>query len=60
MNRTGSSNAKKGPSVDYNAFKDFFGAETTAHVLAAWMNLTGMSTIDGMIYGISLLSPIVL
>lgn len=24
MNQTESSNAKKGPSVDYNAFKDFF------------------------------------
>lgn len=24
MNRTESSNAKKGPAVDYNSFKDFF------------------------------------
>lgn len=35
MNRTESSNAKKGPSVDYNAFKDFFNCETDAHILAA-------------------------
>lgn len=48
MNRTGSSNAKKGPSVDYNAFKDFFNSETTGHILAAWLDFTGMESIEGM------------
>ena len=28
MNRTGKSNAKKGPDRDYNAFKDFIDRET--------------------------------
>ena len=48
MNRNESSNAKKGPSVDYNLFKDFFNSETIAHILAAWMEFTGMQSIEGM------------
>ena len=48
MNRTESSNAKKGPAVDYNSFKDFFNSETIAHILAAWMHFAGMQSTDGM------------
>jgi len=47
MNRTGCSNAKKGPSKDYNAFKDFHDSETTAHILAAWIDFTGMAGLEG-------------
>ena len=48
MNRSGSSNAKKGPSKDYNAFKDFHECETSAHILAAWMQFSGMKEIEGL------------
>jgi hypothetical protein len=36
MNTTGKTNAKKGPDIDYNAFKDFFVRETEAHVISWW------------------------
>lgn len=49
MNRTESSNAKKGPSVDYNSFKDFFHSETIAHILVAWMHFAGMQSTDGTV-----------
>lgn len=39
---------KKGPAVNYNAFKDFFNSETIAHILAAWMHFAGMQSIDGI------------
>lgn len=47
MNRTGSSNAKKGPKRDYNAYKDFHESETTAHILASWIEFAGMDSIQG-------------
>ena len=47
MTRTGSSNAKKGPKQEYNAFKDFHMSETEGHILAAWMQFTGMNSLDG-------------
>ena len=31
MNRTGKTDAKKGPDIDYNAFKDVFDRETESH-----------------------------
>ena len=47
MNRTESSNAKKGPKRDYNAYKDFHESETSGHILAAWMEFSGMEKMDG-------------
>lgn len=47
MNRSACSNAKQGPTKQYNAFKDFHDSETTAHILAAWMQFTGMNGIEG-------------
>lgn len=48
MTRTGSSNAKKGPTADYNAYKDFHDSETIAHILAAWMQFSGMNVLEGL------------
>ena len=45
MNRTGKTNAKKGPDADYNAFKDFFDRETEAHIISCWMDFVGMETM---------------
>ena len=33
MNRTGKTNAKKGPKVDFNAYKDFHDREIEAHII---------------------------
>ena len=48
MNRTGKSNAKKGPDKDYNAFKDFMDRETEAHILTGWMKFVGMNDMKGI------------
>ena len=45
MNRTAKTNAKKGPDKDYNAFQEFTIRETEAHVLARWLNFTGMDSL---------------
>ena len=42
MNRTGKSNAKKGPEKDYNAYR-----ETEAHIIARWMKFVGMTSMEG-------------
>ena len=47
MNRTGKTNAKKGPKVDYNAYKDFHDRETEAHIIASFMKFAGMTSIEG-------------
>ncbi|KAJ7331118.1 Serine palmitoyltransferase 2 [Desmophyllum pertusum] len=47
MNRTGKSNAKKGPDVDYNAFRDFTDRETEAHIITRWMVFVGMTDMEG-------------
>ena len=47
MNRTGKTNAKKGPKEDYNAFKEFHDREIEGHVLASFMNYSGMSSMEG-------------
>ena len=43
MNRTGKSNAKKGPEKDYNAYRDFTDRETEAHIIARWLKFVGMT-----------------
>ena len=48
MNRCSCLNAKKGPTKDYNAFKDFHESETSAHILAAWMQFSGIHKIEGL------------
>lgn len=48
MNRTGKSNAKKGPDKDYNSFKEFMDRETEAHILVRWMKFTGMTSLQGV------------
>ena len=48
MNRSSSSNAKQGPTKQYNAFKDFHDSETTAHILVAWMKFSGMNGLEGL------------
>ena len=47
MKRTGKTNAKKGPKVDYNAYKDFHDRETEAHIIASFMKFAGMTSIEG-------------
>ena len=47
MNRTGKSNAKKGPEKDYNAYRDFTDRETEVHIIARWMKFVGMTSMEG-------------
>ena len=47
MNRTGKSNAKKGPEKDYNAYRDFTDHETEAQIIARWMKFVGMTSMKG-------------
>ena len=49
MNRTGKSNAKRGPEEDYNAFKDFIDRETEAHIITKWMLFSGMTDMEGIL-----------
>ena len=47
MNRTGKTNAKKGPKEDHKAFKEFHDREIEGHVLTSFMNYSGMSSMEG-------------
>ena len=47
MNRTGKTNAKRGPKEDYNAFKEFHDREIEGHVIASFMTYTGMNSMEG-------------
>ena len=47
MNHSDNSNPKKGPTKDFNAFKDFHESETIASILAACMEFTGTDGIEG-------------
>ena len=47
MNRTGKTNAARGLHNNYNEYKDFSDRETEAHVCAAFMEMSGMATVDG-------------
>ncbi|CAH3163452.1 unnamed protein product [Porites lobata] len=46
MNRTGKTNAKKGPKVDFNAYKDFHDREIEAHIIASFMEFAGMKSVQ--------------
>lgn len=48
INRTGKNNAKKGPQVDYNEYKDFHDREIEAHIIAAFIKFAGMSSVRGL------------
>ena len=48
MNRTGKTNAKRGPKEDYNAFKEFHDREIEGHVIASFMTYTGMKSMEGI------------
>ena len=47
MNRSGKTNAKQGPMVNYNAYKDCHDREFEAHALASFMTFVGMKTMEG-------------
>ena len=47
MNRTGKTNAKKGPLKDYNAYQDFHDREFESHVVSAFMDYAGMKSVEG-------------
>lgn len=47
MNRTGKTNAKKGPHKDYNAYRDFHEREFEGHILSAFMEYAGMKDVEG-------------
>ena len=46
-NLRNNSNAKEGPKNDFNPFKDFHELETTASILGAWMEFSGMDSFEG-------------
>ena len=47
INRTGKTNAAKGVQSHYNEYKDFHKCEVEGHILAAFMEFSGMSNIEG-------------
>ena len=47
MNRTGKTNAKKGPHKDYNAYRDFHDREFESHVVSAFMEYAEMKSVEG-------------
>ena len=51
INRTGKTNASKGVKSHYNEYKDFHKCEVEGHILAAFMEYSGMSNLEGMCYG---------
>ena len=47
MNRTGMTNAKRGPRKDYNAYRDFHERALEGHIVAAFMEYAGMKSVEG-------------
>jgi len=47
MNRCGKTNASKGVHNHYNEYKDFHDREIEAHICAAFMNMSQMTSIEG-------------
>lgn len=47
MNRTKKTNASKGVKSHYNEYKEFHNCEVEGHILAAFMELPGMSKLEG-------------
>ena len=46
INRTSKTNAKQGAEVDFNAYKYFHERETEGHIIAAFMQFSGMKTME--------------
>ncbi len=47
INRTHKTNAARGIDSGYNEYKEFHEREIEAHVCAAFMEMTDMSTLEG-------------
>ena len=47
MNQTGKFNAAKGVQTNYNEYKDFHLREVEAHIRVSFMEMCGMSKVDG-------------
>lgn len=47
MNRTGKFNAAKGVQSNYNEYKDFHSREVEGHICASFMEMCGMSKVEG-------------
>ena len=47
MNPTGKTNTAKGVHNFYNEYKEFSDKETEAHICAAFMQMSGMITVNG-------------
>lgn len=47
INGTGKTNAAKGIESHYNEYSEFHARETEAHILASFMEMTGMKDIEG-------------
>lgn len=50
MNRTGKTNAAKGVHNNYNEYKDFHSREVESHICASFMEMCGISKIDGTLH----------
>ena len=50
MNRTTKTNAAKGIKTHYNEYKEFHKCEVEAHICASFMEMSGMSTMEGVYY----------
>jgi len=49
MNRTGKTNAKKGPHDEYNALRDFHDGEIEAHILASFLTHIGATSLKDQV-----------
>ena len=49
INRTGKTNANKGPKVDFNAYKDFHDREIEAHIIASFMEFAVLQIVSDLI-----------
>ena len=48
INRTRKTNASHGPRKKYNEYKDFHECELEGHICAAFLEMSGMTKVDGM------------
>jgi hypothetical protein len=47
INRTGKTTAAKGVHNNYNEYKEFHEREVEAHICCSFMQMIGMSKLDG-------------
>lgn len=48
INRTRKTNASAGPKRKYNEYKEFHQCELEGHICAAFLEMSGMTKVDGM------------